>query len=331
METAQSLEAERVASLRRHGILDASSDRDLDRIVSLARVLLGVRMAAISLVDRNRQCLLSKQGLHSSETSRDVSFCTHTIQTEEPMVVTDAKLDPRFLQNPMVTGDPHIRFYAGVPLVTSDGHALGALCVLDPSPKPISTDQLAGLQELAGLAMDQIELRRQASIDPLTGVLNRGAFDRLAQAEVAEAHALGTSLVAMMVDADHFKAINDRNGHAVGDLALRRLAQTLELAVRRTDYVARYGGEEFCVLLPSAGAHEAVQIAERIRELLTEMAVPSERGPIALTVSIGIGVLQKPNGTVEDMLRAADKALYSAKQEGRNRVAVAPFDELLGA
>jgi diguanylate cyclase (GGDEF)-like protein len=326
VEAAPSLEAERVASLRRHGILDASSDRDLDRIVGLARVMLGVKMAAISLVDRDRQCFLSRQGLHSSETSRDVSFCTHTIQTEAPMVVTDAALDPRFLENPMVTGDPRIRFYAGVPLVSSDGHALGALCALDPSPKPISTEQLAGLQELAGLAMDQIELRRQAALDPLTGVLNRGTFDRLAAAEVAEAHALGTSLVALMVDADHFKAINDTYGHSVGDMALRRLAETLELAVRRTDYVARYGGEEFCVLLPSAGPRDAIQIAERIRAMLTEMTVPTVNGPLILTVSIGIGVLAPTDGTVETMLLAADNALYAAKQEGRNRVAVAPFE-----
>lgn len=242
------------------------------------------------------------------------------------MVVTDATLDPRFHENPMVTDDPRIRFYAGVPLVTADGHALGALCALDPSPKPISTEQLAGLQELAGLAMDQIELRRQAAVDPLTGVLNRGAFDRLAAAEVAEAHALGTPLVAMMVDADHFKAINDTHGHAVGDFALRRLAATLELAVRRTDYVGRYGGEEFCVLLPSAGPRDAIQIAERVREMLTEMKVPTTSGSITMTVSIGIGVLAKPEGTVESMLLAADKALYCAKKEGRNRVAVAPFE-----
>lgn len=155
-------EAQRLAALRQFQVLDTPADPAFDDLTILAAHICRTPMALISLVDETRQWFKSTFGISAVETPRDQAFCAHAIlQADELFQVSDAALDPRFADNPLVQGEPHIRFYAGAPLVTSDGYALGTLCVLDRSPRLLTAEQLAALRALGRNVVAQMELLRQ--------------------------------------------------------------------------------------------------------------------------------------------------------------------------
>ncbi|NNE84378.1 MAG: GAF domain-containing protein [Alphaproteobacteria bacterium] len=156
-------EVERLAALHRYGVLDTPAEEAFDRITRLAQSALRVPIVLVSLIDENRQWFKSKQGLDTPETARDISFCTHAIQQNEPLIITDALEDSRFRSNPLVTGAPNIRFYVGVPLRTPDGHNIGTLCAIDQKPRELTDDHIHILRDLASLVMDELELRRLAA------------------------------------------------------------------------------------------------------------------------------------------------------------------------
>lgn len=143
-------EENRLAALERYDILDTPPEEAFDRLVELATVIFDVPIALVSLVDRERQWFKACYGFDTRETSREVSFCAYAILADEVMVVPDATQDQRFRDNALVTGAPGIRFYAGAPLKTSDGHSLGSLCVIDTKPRAVFTSSQQ--QTLAGLA-----------------------------------------------------------------------------------------------------------------------------------------------------------------------------------
>ena len=153
-------EAERLAALRRYEILDTDPEQALDEVVQLAATICGTPIALISLVDSSRQWFKARVGLTVMETSRDFSFCAHAIHGDDLFVIKDAQQDHRFVRNPLVVGDPHIRFYAGAPLTTPDGLKLGTLCVIDSRPRELDRVQRDALTALARQAMIQLELRR---------------------------------------------------------------------------------------------------------------------------------------------------------------------------
>src|ERR1700720_3597880 len=153
-------EAERLDALHRYDILDTGPEQAFDDITLLASQICGTKVAAISLVGENRQWFKSKVGTTMNGTSRDIAFCAHGILQPEVFVVEDAQADSRFAANPMVTGNPNIRFYAGASLITSDGHAIGMLCVNDPVARTLSPEQGAGLQALSRQVVALLELRR---------------------------------------------------------------------------------------------------------------------------------------------------------------------------
>jgi len=153
-------EAARLAALRRYQVLDSPPEQTFDDLANLAAQICGTPIALVSLVDAERQWFKSKLGLPAIETSRDVSFCAHAIlQPEEVLIVRDAVSDERFAGNPLVVEEPKIRFYAGAPLVTENGFALGTLCVIDRIPRMLTDEQLAALRTLRNLAMREMELR----------------------------------------------------------------------------------------------------------------------------------------------------------------------------
>ena len=153
-------EAARLQALHRYRILDTDPERNFDDLTALASQICGTPMALISLVDADRQWFKSRVGFPLVETSRAVSFCAHAIVTRDIFVVPDALDDARFREHPYVTGGPRIRFYAGAPLATPDGQALGTLCVLDRSPRELTAEQLQALDALRRQAEAQLELRR---------------------------------------------------------------------------------------------------------------------------------------------------------------------------
>ena len=164
-------------------------------------------------------------------------------------------------------------------------------------------------------------LAELASIDPLTAISNRRHFLELAKPEISRAKRLGLPLAVIMLDIDFFKSVNDRFGHEAGDKVLVALAATVRGALRGGDIFARLGGEEFVLMLPGQGFPAAVQLAERLRELVAQNEVPGSRAHI--TVSAGVAGLENDSDEIDDLLRRADRGLYRAKSEGRDRVCVA--------
>jgi GAF domain-containing protein len=142
-------------------VLDTEPEEAFDRITRLAKTVLQMPMVVVSLVDRDRQWFKSRQGVGATQTPRDISFCTHTIQDTRPLVVTDAHVDPRFAASPLVLGEPYIRFYIGVPLRSRDGYNVGALCSTDTKVRRLSGEQINVLEDLGRLVVDELELRVQ--------------------------------------------------------------------------------------------------------------------------------------------------------------------------
>ncbi len=155
------LEAERLAALQRCRVLDTPPEPVFDDLVFLAATICGTPIALITFVDANRQWFKARLGLEVSETPRGVAFCTHAILGHDLMIVTDASRDARFRDNPLVTGVPHIRFYAGVPLRNPEDLALGTLCVVDRVPRLLSEAQTRSLRSLGRLVVGQLEARRR--------------------------------------------------------------------------------------------------------------------------------------------------------------------------
>jgi GAF domain-containing protein len=154
-------EGNRLLSLKSYEILDTLPEPEYDELTELASQICGTSVSLISLIDDKRQWFKSAHGLTMTETPKEFAFCTHTIQNPEmPLIVPDSRLDDRFSNNPLVTNDPRVIFYAGVPLVNKDGYAMGSLCVLDSTPRSLTTQQVHALKVLAKQVVRLFELRK---------------------------------------------------------------------------------------------------------------------------------------------------------------------------
>ena len=153
----------RLAALKSYQILDTAAEAAYDDIVQVASFICQTPIALVSLIDRDRQWLKARVGLDTAETARDIAFCAHTILQQKTMIVEDATRDDRFAQNPLVTGNPGIRFYAGAPLVTPDGFGLGSLCVIDRQSRQLNPGQISALEALARTVVTHLELRRTSA------------------------------------------------------------------------------------------------------------------------------------------------------------------------
>ena len=183
-------EVARIAALRRYDILDSADETVFDDLTRLAAVICETPISLISLVDVDRQWFKARHGLFPHETPRQISFCAHAILTPQaPLQVTDALLDPRFVDNDLVRGEPHIRFYSASPLITPDGYVLGTICVIDHVPRQLTPKQFSSLQILGKQVMQQLELRRMAAeLSRTKGQLERALFDgSVARMRVEEA------------------------------------------------------------------------------------------------------------------------------------------------
>jgi diguanylate cyclase (GGDEF)-like protein len=310
-------ETGRIKALERLDILDTPREKPFENIVQLVEQVLQVPICAVTLIDEDRQWFKASRGLEMRETPREVSFCTHAIKTPEPLLVRDMLSDARFVDNPFVAGEPHIRSYAGVPLQTSDGYLVGTICALDTKTRQFPAEEIDILKNFAKLVVDELELRRVASTDLLTNALSRRAWIELAEAEVKRSIRYSRPLSLAVLDIDHFKLVNDAYGHSAGDMVIKELGKITRNSIRETDLFGRYGGEEFVLLLSETPISGAFMIAERVRELFSSLVI-AELGGAHATLSIGLTHLRGENDSLEDMINRADSALYEAKRSGRN-------------
>ncbi len=313
-------EALRLDALEAQKITDTGPDESFDRVVRLACAALDTPVGTISFVDDERQWFKARQGMAPRETPRDMAFCSHAIQSDDVMVVEDATRDPRFADNPLVTAEGGIRFYAGAPLKTREGFNLGTLCVIDHIPRRIARRDVNLLKDMAAIVVNEMDLRKRAGTDVLTGLYTRRFLDELAAHEIARARRSGAPLAACLIDIDKFKTVNDSFGHAAGDAVLRLIGPACRAALRAPDMLARYGGEELVVLLPNTSLKQAVPVMERVRASVMAMLVPELAGRWVVTASMGVAELQSGDKGLADVMARADAALYRAKENGRNRV-----------
>ncbi|WP_339433209.1 MULTISPECIES: sensor domain-containing diguanylate cyclase [unclassified Pseudomonas] len=304
----------RIQALHGLNLLDSAPEERFDRLTRLARRLFNVPIALVTLVDKDRQWFKSCVGLEVTQTPRDVSFCGHVILKDDLLLVPDARQDERFHDNPLVTGEPNVRFYAGYPLTVPNGNKMGTLCLIDTKPRELDDEERALLRDLAGMAEQELMAVQIASMDELTLLSNRRGFMQLAQHALDACARLNRPATLLFFDLNDFKQINDLYGHAEGDSALKTFADVLRIAFRESDVVGRLGGDEFVALLTGSSHVETTAIMARLNEILQERNAMLQRG-YAIRFSVGqIEYDAKRHDTVDRLLADADGAMYAHKQ-----------------
>ena len=477
-------ESARLATLADLDILDTPPEDEFDTIVECAQRSFGCKIALLSIVDEHRQWFKAKCGLNASETPRGQAFCAHVIEQKEMLVVPDATKDPRFSDNPLVLGAPHVRFYAGMPLRVHGGRtdgrsfAMGTLCIIDDKPRQLSDEDAAALRKMAKLAesllnaraalalsmkatdehrsllqkvdlthwqfrqaermanigswrltfadnhtewsdqvyaihglprgssppldaalrfyppharaivaaalertmasgepfdietdfltaqgdsrrvrtMGEIELRnglphaivgvfqdvtirhlmeqalrRSASTDDLTQLANRAHFNDMLDEKLAAARTMGQPLAVLLIDLDHFKAVNDRRGHLAGDDLLRAVASKLKAPYLAQSVAARLGGDEFVLIVTDPDL--LADLPRLLRKVLADLRLPIGDKPDLIPVSATIGAVRLAADISDrsEMLHRADIALYKAKQFQRGTAAIFNVDDVIVA
>lgn len=334
-------EKERLAALKRLNILDTPLEERFERITRMVCRSLKVPISAVSLVDESRQWFKSIQGLGASETPRDVAFCAHAILEDELLLVPDATKDERFADNPLVTNEPFIRFYAGYPLSLSKDIRVGTLCAIDRIPRELPSEDLETLydlakmveSELASAALSEVQieliqelskLEKLAMFDSLTRLWNRLGIDTLLRREWKYAMRKKSPIAIIMVDFDNFKQINDTHGHLVGDEVIQGGSRLLLSSLRSYDVVGRWGGDEFMVILPGADRGQSIMILERILEVTTQKPVITSSGAITISLSMGgVSVIPNQGETIEYWVGKADDELMKVKRSGKSQFQLA--------
>ncbi|MCF4994681.1 diguanylate cyclase [Pseudomonas syringae] len=312
-------EPARIQALHGLNVLDSAPEERFDRLTRLAKRLFNVPIALVTLVDSDRQWFKSCIGLDASETPRDVSFCGHAILKNELLLVPDARQDERFHDNPLVIGEPKIRFYAGYPLTVANGNKMGTLCLIDTKPRELDDEERGLLRDLAGMAEQELVAVQMASMDELTLLSNRRGFKMLAQHALDACVRLHRPATLLFFDLNDFKQINDLYGHAEGDGALKTFADVLRIAFRESDVVGRLGGDEFVALLTGSSHVETTAIMARLKEILEERNARLQRG---YDIRFSVGQIEydaKRHDTVDRLLADADGAMYAHKQALKRR------------
>jgi diguanylate cyclase (GGDEF)-like protein len=263
-------ERQRMQTLRDLQLLDTPAEERFDRVTRLAKQVFSTQIALVSIVDSNRQWFKSRQGLDATETPRDISFCGHAILGDKIMVVNDAEKDERFCDNPLVCGDPNIRFYAGYPLAAPDGSRVGTLCVIDDKPKDISKDQLLLLRELGRMIEEELIAANASTNDIVTGLSNRNGFVTIANHLMPMCRRKEQPVTLLMYQLQNLQAIEEQAGPDEADGIATELAHLLMANFRDSDIVARCSYDVFCVLLAGADLDGAEPARYRFDSLLSE-------------------------------------------------------------
>lgn len=332
-------EEKRLAALKALDILYAPLEERFDRITRTLCRVFDVPIAYLALMDKDTQWFKSIQGVQMISTPRKDSLCQHTLLEDEYLLCADMSHDERFAGNPYVTGPFALRFYAGM-VLKSRGQNVGTLCIVDSKPRDFSEEDIQALRDITYWAQTelhftqltdtQIELLgeldvalQQARIDGLTRLWNQATTKQILH-RAFQRHLLNLSpLSVLMIDADHFKRVNDLYGHAAGDQVLHGMASALRQSLRPDDAIGRYGGEEFMVVLDNCPLEQATNLAKRILNRIRSLEFHNISPDLHMTVSIGIANSAARGLEDEsDLMDLADKALYKAKNNGRDQICI---------
>jgi diguanylate cyclase (GGDEF)-like protein len=307
-------ETKRLHALRTLKILDSSNDERFDRVTRMAKRIFGVSISLVSLIDKDRQWFKSKQGLEATETPRDISFCAHAINQSGLFIIPNASEDERFFDNPLVTSEPYIRFYAGCPLKIRNGLNIGTLCLMDKTPRVMDDEDQQFLKDLGAMIEQEIASIQLATLDELTMISNRRGFLTLVEHSLKMCRRKQSSMSFLMFDLNKFKNINDNFGHHEGDFVLTKFAQIMLDTFRDCDVVGRLGGDEFVAMLTDFDNHKVDEILARFAAAVAEANATMNK-PYKIEYSVGFENFQHDTKkTSEEMIQKADAAMYKHKK-----------------
>lgn len=304
----------------------------INRIIEHLHRIIPFDTASVMTLEGNYLSVIGSYG-YSESLLRDLRFpiagidnpSARAIASRRPIICNDVEHDFKgFVQ---VESGIKVKSWLGIPLVY-EGRAIG-LFALDSGEPNFYTDQhvriASNVAEHVAMAIEHARqhtmVKEEARTDKLTGVANRYGLETRGQDIFGVASKEDAPLGVLMIDIDHFKIVNDTFGHAYGDQVLRVLANSIQQGLRIRDYLVRFGGEEFVILLPGTPTREALVVAERLREMVSQIYIDGERSCPTVSVGVFSGV-PGPQDTIHEFIRRADLALYEAKEAGRNRCRV---------
>jgi diguanylate cyclase (GGDEF)-like protein len=331
-------EKDRLEALRNLRILDTPMEKSFEKITRLVQKLFEMPIVNITLVDEHRQWFKSTQGLNITETSREVAFCSHAILEDDVMVINDAREDERFRDNPLVTGNPNIRFYAGCPVRERTNYKVGTLCMIDSKPRTLTQSDLNCFLDFGGLVENELQnyqllsenqflsheiqrIKKPTAIDKLTRLWNRNGLEEILKHVHDHSAAKEKVFLVALADVDHFKLINDTYGPSVGDGVLSEIAKILIGSSRNMDAVGRWEGEKFVIIIYGQEPKVMYKVLARIKDNVERADIKSKNNVIRCTMTIGAAIFNPhyPK-TVDELMVEADKNLYKGKQSGRNKI-----------
>jgi len=312
---------------------DLSSQLDLSqvmrRILVSLKTVLNYDSATLFLKEQEKLKVVAARGFQYTSRLINKTFPTSDLLLKEiqllkaPIILEDAQTDPRFAR---WEGAELVRGWMGVPLIRHD-EFIGLLTIDNYNPAAYTQEDASLALSFANSAAIVIENARlfeqtqqMALTDTLTGIYNRRYFYELAQKEFSRSKRYQSPVSIIMIDIDHFKNVNDQYGHLAGDQVLIQFVQRIQEELRTPDILARFGGEEFIILLPETNLGEATQVAERLREVTAQYPFLLVTAQVYITISLGVSCFRFTTISLDHLIDESDKALYEAKQFGRNRV-----------
>lgn len=299
----------RLETLRNLKILDTNPEERFDRVTRLAKKVFGTPIALVSLVDADRQWFKSRQGLEATETPRDISFCGHAILEDSILVVEDAQADERFCDNPLVTDDPSIRFYAGYPISGPRGQKIGTLCIIDREPREMSPDDRDLLTELGEMVEEELAIADMVRNDPTTGLSNRAGFVMIAEHLLAMCARTDVPASLMLFHLSNLGDIDVSFGSTESDRAVIEMTQLVLASFRDSDIVGRIAPDIFVVLLASSRSDGADVTRERFERNIDDRNAASNGGYDLDVDSYVIVYNNMLHADVESLLESAEELI----------------------